>query len=195
MKDKVSRRRRRAAGACWQSGIAKRPHCGMVPGMSSPPPSRPVHIFGTKNRQTSHAATDFLRSNDRLASLLPAVTRMARLQSDCAAALPAIFNNCDVLSFQEGVLILAVPSSALAARLKQMLPKLQTTLIGRGWQVESTRIKVQVTRALPDKPEMRTLELPPRAVQAFEDLAATLPDTKENHDLVAALRALAAKRR
>jgi hypothetical protein len=166
-----------------------------VPSMQQPPPKRPVHIFGTKNRQTSHAATDFLRSNDRLASLMPAITRMARLQADCAAALPAVFHNCDVLSFQEGVLILAVPSSALAARLKQMLPKLQSTLIGRGWQVESTRIKVQVTRALPDKPEMRTLELPPTAVRAFEELAASLPDDKHNRDLVAALRALAAKRR
>jgi hypothetical protein len=163
--------------------------------MQQSPPKRPVHIYGTKNRQTSHAATDFLRSNDRLASLLPAITRMARLQADCAAALPPVFNNCDILSFQEGVLILAVPSSALAARLKQMLPKLQLTLIGRGWQVESTRIKVQVTRALPDKPEMRTLELPPTAVRAFEELAESLPDDKHNRDLVAALRALAAKRK
>jgi len=163
--------------------------------MQQSTPKRPFHIFGTINRQTSHVATDFLRSNDRLASLLPAVNRMARLQADCAQVLPAIFNNCDVLSFQEGVLTLAVPSSALAARLKQSLPKLQATLIGRGWQVESMRIKVQVTRALPDKPQMRTLELPPTAVQAFEDLAESLPDNKQNRDLVAALRALAAKRR
>lgn len=144
---------------------------------------------------TSHVATDFLRANDRMASLLPAANRMARLQADCAQALPAIFNNCDVLSFQEGVLTMAVPSSALAARLKQNLPKLQATLLQRGWQVESMRIKVQVTRALPDKPQMRNLELPPTAVQAFEELAESLPDNKQNRDLVAALRALAAKRK
>ena len=75
------------------------------------------------------------------------------------------------------------------------MPKLQATLVQRGWQVESTRIKLQVTRALPDRPEMRILELPPTAVQAFEQLAESLPDTKQNRDLVAALRALAAKRR
>ena len=163
--------------------------------MQQSPPKRPFHIFGTKTRQTSHVATDFLRANDRMASLLPAANRMARLQADCAAALPAIFNNCDVLSFQEGVLTMAVPSSALAARLKQNLPKLQATLLQRGWQVESMRIKVQVTRALPDKPQMRNLELPPTAVQAFEELAESLPDNKQNRDLVAALRALAAKRK
>lgn len=163
--------------------------------MQQSPPKRPFHIFGTSTRQTSHAATDFLRANDRMASLLPAVGRMARLQADCATALPAIFHNCDVLSFQEGVLTLAVPSSALAARLKQLMPKLQTTLLQKGWQAESTKIKLQVTRALPDRPEMRTLELPPRAVQAFEELAESLPDTQQNRDLVAALKALAAKRR
>lgn len=158
-------------------------------------PKRPFHIFGTKNRQTSFVATDFLRANDRMASLLPAATRMARLQADCAQALPSMFGNVDVLSFHEGALVLAVPSSALAARLKQMLPKLQASLQQKGWQVESVKLKVQVARALPDKPQMRTLELPPTAVQAFEELAETLEDTAQNKELVAALRALAAKRK
>lgn len=165
--------------------------------MQSAPPSkqRPFHIFGTRNRQTSFVATDFLRGNDRMASLLPAANRMARLQADCHAALPAMFTGCDVISFQETVLVLAVPSSALAARLKQMLPKLQATLQQRGWGVESIRLKVQMTRAVDEKPQMRNLELPPTAVQAFEELAETLPETAQNKELVAALRALAAKRR
>ncbi|WP_229428955.1 DciA family protein [Massilia sp. ST3] len=162
---------------------------------SSPPKPRPFHIFGTRNRQTSFVATDFLRGNDRMASLLPAANRMARLQADCAAALPALFGACDVISFQESVLVLAVPSSALAARLKQMLPKLQTALQGRGWGVESIRLKVQMARAADEKPQMRTLELPPTAVQAFEELAESLPETTQNKELVAALRALAAKRK
>ena len=161
--------------------------------MQSAPPSkqRPFHIFGTRNRQTSFVATDFLRGNDRMASLLPAASRMAH----CHAALPAMFNGCDVISFQETVLVLAVPSSALAARLKQMLPKLQATLQQRGWGVESIRLKVQMTRAVDEKPQMRNLELPPTAVQAFEELAETLPETAQNKELVAALRALAAKRK
>jgi hypothetical protein len=39
---------------------------------------RPYHIFGTRDRKTSFDATDFLRSNDRMASLLPTAMRMAR---------------------------------------------------------------------------------------------------------------------
>ena len=156
----------------------------------------PVHIYGTKNRQTSIVATDFLRKNDRMASLLPAAMRMARLQSDCAAILPVMAGNTDVISFQDGVLVLAVPSSAVAARMKQMLPKLQSSLAGRGWAVESVKLKVQVRRAMPeDKPQMRVLALPKTAVQAFEELAESLEDTSQNKDLVAALRRLAEKRK
>jgi hypothetical protein len=156
---------------------------------------RPFHIYGTKNRQTSIGATDFLRANERMASLMPTAMRMARLQKDCADALPSMFGSCDVLSFQDGALVLAVPSSAVAARLKQQLPKLQATLQQRGWQVESARLKVQVARAMPPREEMRTLELPPMAVDAFEQLGDALPDTPQNATLIAAIKAIAVKRR
>jgi chromosomal replication initiation ATPase DnaA len=154
-----------------------------------------MHIFGTKTNQTSFGATDFLRANARMASLLPTAMRMASLQKDCAAALPAMFVNCDVLSFHEGILVLAVPSSAVAARLKQQLPKLQATLQQRGWGVESMKLKVQVARAMPPQEQMRTLALPPTAVDAFEQLGDALPDTPQNATLIAAIKAMAAKRR
>jgi hypothetical protein len=154
-----------------------------------------MHIFGTRVRHTSIDATDFLRQNDRIASLLPTAMRMAKLQRDCAAALPAMFAACDVLSFQDGALVLAVPSSAVAARLKQQLPKLQATLQQRGWQVDSVRLKVQVTRSMPPVAQMRTLELPPTAVAAFEELGDALPDTPQNATLIAAIRSMAARRK
>jgi hypothetical protein len=154
-----------------------------------------MHIFGSRVRHTSIDATDFLRKNDRIASLLPTAMRMANLQRDCAAALPAMFAACDVLSFEGGALVLAVPSSAVAARLKQQLPKLQATLQQRGWVVESVRLKVQVIRSMPPRERMRTLELPPTAVTAFEELGDALPDTPQNAKLIAAIRAMAARRR
>jgi hypothetical protein len=154
-----------------------------------------MHIYGTKNRQTSFGATDFLRANERLASLLPTAMRMGRLQADCGAVLPPVFGNCDVLSFQDGALVIAVPTSAVAAKLKQQVLKLQNALQQRGWQVDSIKLKVQVARAMPPQVEMRTLSLPPTAVDAFEQLGESLPDTPQNSPLIAALRSLAAKRR
>jgi hypothetical protein len=154
-----------------------------------------MHIYGTKNRQTSFGATDFLRANARMASLLPTAMRMGKLQKDCADALPPMFGNCDVLSFQDTALVLAVPSSAVAARLKQQLPKLQATLQQRGWGVESVKLKVQVARAMPPQEQMRTLALPPTAVDAFEQLGEALEDTPQNAKLIAAIKSMAAKRR
>lgn len=156
---------------------------------------RSMHIYGTRNRTTSFEVTDFLRANERMASLLPTALRMADLQRDVGQTLPALADNCDVLSFQDGVLTLAVPSSAVAARLKQSLPKLQSTLLARGWQISALKLKVQVTRAIPQQVETRVLELPPTAVDAFEELGESLPDTPQNAALVAAIKRLAAKRR
>jgi hypothetical protein len=164
--------------------------------MSSP--KTPYHIYGTKVRRTSIEATDFLRRNERMASLLPAATRMASLQKDVKVILPPMYAGCDVMSLQEGVLTLAVPSSAVAAKLKQQAPKLQATLQKKGWQIDSVKIKIQVGRALPPQQEMlkpSSLELPPTAVQAFEELGDTLPDSPQNAPLIAAIRRLAEKRR
>lgn len=171
-----------------------------VPLMASPPhpaspAPRPVHLYGTRVRNTSIVATDFLRANERMASLLPTALRMASLQKDIAASLPPMFGNCDVLSFQDAALVLATPSSAIAAKLKQQAPKLQGDLIKRGWQVDSVKLKVQVTRALPQTVQMRVLELPEMAVAAFEELGATLPDTEQNARLIAAIKSMAARRR
>jgi hypothetical protein len=48
---------------------------------------------------------------------------------------------------------------------------------------------------MPPQVQMRTLELPPRAVEAFEELGEALPDTPQNEKLIAAIKSLAAKRR
>lgn len=161
------------------------------------PKQPPFHIYGTRERRTSIEATDFLRRNDRLAALLPAATRMASLQKEVRLILPPMYANCEALSVQDGVLTLAVPSSAVAAKLKQQAPKLQAALQKKGWQVESVRIKIQVGRALPVEQETRrsSLELPPTAVQAFEELGDALPDSPQNAQLIAAIRRLAEKRK
>jgi hypothetical protein len=164
--------------------------------MQSSPKQRPYTIYGTRDRRTAFGATDFLRSNERLASLLPAAMRIGNLQRDFRVVLPPMYAGCDVLSFQDGALVLAVPSSAVAAKLKQQLPKLQAGLQKKGWQVDSVRIKIQVGRALPQpQAEKRVLELPPTAVQAFEELGDALPETAQNAPLIAALRRLAQKRK
>ena len=160
-------------------------------------PSYPFHIYGTRDRRTAFGATDFLRSNEKLAALLPTAMRVGNLQKDVRLILPPMYAHCEVLAFGEGILTLAVPSSAVAAKLKQQVPKLQANLQKKGWQVETVRIKIQVGRALPAQTEPRrsSLELPATAVDAFEELGNSLPASTQNAPLIAALKRLAEKRK
>jgi hypothetical protein len=146
-------------------------------------------------RPTAVGATDFLRRNDRMAALLPAVERMARLQKDCADCLPAMFKHCEILAFEDSQLVLSLPTTALAAKLKQQLPKLQDTLARRGWQVAAVKLKVQMTKAVEIKEKMRALELPPAAVEAFDQLSSSLEASPQNSQLIDAVKAMVARRR
>jgi len=164
---------------------------------SSSNQQRPFHIYGTRDRKTAFGATDFLRSSDRLASLLPTALRVGNLQRDVKVILPPMYAGCDVLSFQDATLTLAVPSSAVAAKLKQQLPKLQAGLQKKGWQVDNVRIKIQMRPNVPvrEEPKPSTLTLPSTAVEAFEELGDSLPETPQNAALIAAIKRLAERRR
>ena len=146
-------------------------------------------------RRTAVVATDFLRRDDKMAALLPAIERMAALQKDCAVALPAMFKFCEILAFEDGQLVLSVPNASLAAKLKQQLPKLQETLARRGWQVAGVKLKVQMAKAAEIKEQMRALSLPDKAVEAFDTLSETLEASPQNATLIAALKAMVARRR
>ncbi|MBW8901590.1 MAG: DUF721 domain-containing protein [Massilia sp.] len=165
--------------------------------MQSSSNQRPFHIYGTRDRKTAFGATDFLRSSDRLASLLPTALRVGNLQRDVKVILPPMYAGCDVLSFQDATLTLAVPSSAVAAKLKQQLPKLQAGLQKKGWQVDNVRIKIQMRPNVPVREELKpsTLTLPSTAVEAFEELGDSLPETPQNAALIAAIKRLAERRK
>jgi Dna[CI] antecedent, DciA len=147
------------------------------------------------NAPTAKGAVDFLRSHDTMSALWPTAARMAALQEDCAAVLPDMFEACAVLQFEADSLVFSTPNSALAAKLRQMLPKLQQTLSRRGWQVNSIRIKVQV-----DAPALPQPEAAPRkhiSESGFEALAAlqdSIEDSPRNTALKSALHRLLARR-
>ena len=141
-------------------------------------------------------ATEFLRLNNKLASLLPAVTRMAKLQTDCARVLPDAFKSCQIVSFEAGVLVLSVPNASVGAKLKQQVPKLKASLLKDGWNIDDVRLKVQMMKAMSTPPvEKRQLVIPEVGVESFEELSRTLEPSKQNETLIAALRNLVKNRR
>jgi len=145
------------------------------------------------NASTAKGAVDFLRSHDTMSALLPSAARMAALQKDCAALMPDIFKACAVLQFEADSLVFSTPNSALAAKLRQKLPKLQQDLSRRGWQVKTIRIKVQVDApALPHSQTVPREQIPATGFQALASLQHSLDDSPRNAALKSALQRLLA---
>jgi hypothetical protein len=150
----------------------------------------------TNRKHAPQEATDFLRGNARLAALLPAVQRMVKLQHDCRQVLPLAFKSCEIFAFDGGDLTLAVPNTAVAAKLKQQVPKLQDALNGNGWQINNIRFRVQMPKGIAHVgPSGEGLKLPEMAVDSFDELSQKLEPTTANEPLIAAMRALVARRR
>ncbi|RXZ36383.1 hypothetical protein D9O50_07575 [Oxalobacteraceae bacterium CAVE-383] len=157
---------------------------------------RQSQFLSVPHRNAVHkpkGATDFLQSNDGLAALLPAVARMAALQKDCAALLPAMFDACDVLQYDADQLVLSTPNAALAAKLKQQVPKLQAHLVKSGWQVNVIRIKVQVAKPRARDVFTKQIHLPQQALSALDQLGKTLENSPRNQALIDAVRAMVAR--
>ena len=144
---------------------------------------------------TSKGVADFLRGHDKMASLLPSITRMAALQRDCAAALPPMFSACGVLQFDAAQLVLSTPNAALASKLNQQLPKLIGALQQVGWQISAIRLKVQVGGPTESALPAKQLRLPDRAISALAQLETTLDATPRNADLLSAINRLVSRPR
>jgi hypothetical protein len=155
----------------------------------SRPPFR-INIKRGKKLFEPSGVTAFLASNDQISPLLPTIRRNASLQKECGAILPAIFGSCEVLQLADEQLTLSTPNAALASKLKQQLPKLQSHLQQRGWQINAIRIKVQVKKVVEKILPSKQLILSGPAVRAFGDLETSLDDTPQNDALRAALHRL-----
>lgn len=144
-------------------------------------------------RPVARDAADFLQGNDKLAGLLPAAARLANLQRECLSLLPMQFVHCTVLQVTDGQLTVAVPNAALATRVKQSLPKLQSGLTEKGWQIHGIKLKIQVIAPPLPKP-VRDLSLPNGAVASFAALDHSLETHPRNAALKEAIRALVERR-
>lgn len=133
----------------------------------------------------------FLRGE--LAHLWPTITKARALQKACAKTLPQLFLYCHVLYLESEQLVVSVPNSALASKLKQQLPKLQAALQQEGWQVNSIRLKIQASQPPQNEPMTKQCQFSESALQAFSHLEKNLAPSKQNNALLSALRVLLAR--
>ena len=150
-------------------------------------------IKKANKKSQSVEVNSILRS--QIAHLWPTITNIAALQKECVSALPQLFLYCQVLHLEADQLTVAAPNSALASKLKQLLPKLQTALQKAGWQINAIRIKVQVNPTLEKEPVEKQCHLSGSALKAFGDLEKNLSGSRHNEGLLEALRNLISRQR
>jgi hypothetical protein len=157
---------------------------------------RPSSTASAKAASPAHGVVDFLRSHDKMGSLLPALARLAELQKECASLLPEAFHACTVVQFEAGCLVFSAPNAALAAKLKQRLPKIQESLLSRGWQVNAIRVKISVAPAFSEPVISRKEKhLPRHAMSALSDLEQQLEPSPRNAALRAAIQTMIERHR
>lgn len=158
--------------------------------MKSPQQPFRLNIKRGKKLNTVNDVAVFLQHNDKLSPLLPTIKRNLTLKKECSAALPEIFDSCEVLNLVDDQLVLSIPNAALASKLKQQLPKLQAHLQHRGWQINAIKIKVQVKKTVEKTAPAKQAILTPSALSAFKELEGNLAANAQNTELKAALERL-----
>jgi hypothetical protein len=134
-----------------------------------------------------------LRASGELKALAGKAKRLAEWQRRYAdLAPPALARASRVAGCRSGILLLSADNAAVAAKLKQMTPRLIAAMKQQAHEVTSIRVQVQPARPAHDSGKKRAkVMLTPNAVARFEQLAATVAD----ESLKNALRRLVGRRR
>lgn len=136
--------------------------------------SRHAHPSGFARPQ---AAADVLKHTDAFAALRAGVEQVASLQRDLRALLPEyLANHVDPGSIKEGVLTLFAGHNALAARLRQVAPRLVADLQARGWHVTTLKVRVRPQDA-PEPVRIKQARMTPVGADALRELADSLPSS------------------
>jgi len=123
------------------------------------------------------AAIDWLGRGQRSGTILATAQRLMQAQRVVRQALPgAMGAACQVALIDAHSMTLTVPSAAHAAKLRQMGPAICRELNRQGWAISDVHVKITMRAPPGIQPAARYgVPLGPKGLQAFAELAATLP--------------------
>ncbi|GAB7538486.1 DciA family protein [Burkholderia sp. 3C] len=137
--------------------------------------NRPPRYLRSSGFARAQVAADVLKRTDAFAALRAGVEQVASLQRDLRALLPDyLANHVDPGSIKDGTLTLFAAHNALAARLRQVAPRLVADLQARGWNVAALKVRVRPQDA-PEPVRIKQARMTPVGADALRDLADTLP--------------------
>ncbi|EAY69816.1 hypothetical protein BDAG_02585 [Burkholderia dolosa AU0158] len=145
--------------------------------------------FGPLAAHRPQPVSEVLGRTDAFAALRAGVEQVASLQRDLGALLPDyLANHVEPGSIKDGTLTLFAAHNALAARLRQVEPRLLADLQKRGWPVATLRVRVRPKDA-PEPPRVKQARMTSAGAAALRELA----DHLEPSPLQAALARMAAR--
>ena len=136
---------------------------------------------------------DVIATSGNLGSLARHAQRLRDLQHLLLDALPPAFATaCRVTNLKSGTLVILADNPAVAAKLRQLAPRLATHMQKQGIEVTVIRVDVQVkTHKIKGEDEVTKPPLAPDAIRKIEDLSEGMPPSP----LRAALVRMAARHR
>jgi hypothetical protein len=134
---------------------------------------------------------DFLDTGEGISRLMPQAAALLTVRRALTAALPDhLLRSCAIANYKQGKVFLFAASSAVAARLRLLEPRMLEVLSERGMNVTGLNVEVQPgTRFAAQVTEKKALRLSREASRALERAGAALPEG----DLKRAVDALAAR--
>ena len=145
--------------------------------------------FGPLGPYRPQPVSEVLGRTDAFAALRAGVEQIAALQRDLATLLPDyLASHVEPGFIKDGVLTLFAAHNALAARLRQVEPRLLGELQQRGWPVTSLRVRIRPKDA-PPPPHVKQARMTSVGAEALRELA----DHLEPSPLQAALARMAAR--
>lgn len=137
----------------------------------------------TTHSQQSHeekTALGWLRDDEQKANILKTASYYLDIQNTILDSLhDPVTQACKILKFDNGTLVIAVPSAAYAAKIRQLTPRISQLLMNRGLNVNEVRIRIQANLYKPEPTAQVCTEnkaiLNQSAVDAFDKLHKTLP--------------------
>ena len=139
---------------------------------------------------------DVIANSGNLRSLAQHARRLEDLQHLLFEAVPpALAAASRVSNLKSGLLIISAENAAVAAKLRQLAPRLLSHLEKAGIEVTGIRVDVQVkAHKIKAEHEVTGRALPPDAIRKFSGLAERLPDSPLKSALTRLARRGAGKR-
>jgi len=141
----------------------------------------------------AHKIDFYINTSESLRKLARDAQRVAELQQVFVNIAPqALTLACRVKQVDRGTLFLLAENGAIAAKIKQLTPRLLSAYQNQGFEVTVIRVEVQVKEAAPGIiPRPRKGPLSIESIDNLESLAAGLEDSP----LKRALTTMAARQR